>query len=155
LHGFIEHRDVRQHRYAQFVFDPPHPLQGPISLSPPAAIQGHQAGSGFHNLLSGFEGGRNRNLSLVLFGFSDSDDGNANRLPNRRDILWAIRADSGRPALHSARAKRAIARGSRNALPSSAWQDTIRGPLSSDSNLLGHFIQSLYPVRKHANNGLP
>ena len=46
-------------------------------------------------------------------------------------------------------------RGSRNALPSSAWQDTIRRPLSSDSNSFGDFIQSPYRQRKHANNGLP
>src|SRR5271157_4387978 len=59
------------------------------------------------------------------------------------------------PPCTAARTKRAIARGSRNALPSYAWQDTIRRPRRSDSKLLGDFIQSPYPVRKHANNGLP
>ena len=102
------------------------PLQDSISLSPPGAIQGHQAGFGFHNLLSGYEGGLNKNVSVVLFGFPDSDDDNANGLPIRPDILRAVGADSCRPALHSGSGEASHCPRVAASRDSDAWNHKIR-----------------------------
>ena len=70
LDGFLDRGDVGQDRNSQFLFNAPQSIERAIFLAAAGAIHRHQARASFHQLLRGFEGGSNKNLSVILLRLS-------------------------------------------------------------------------------------